>query len=76
MSWAAYGTMGSGASFTVTGGFLNTATSSLNRVTGRILKISTVSVFKEASKNFAFYFLCNKDKKNYKPPTHIQKVLI
>ncbi len=31
---------GSGASFTVTGGFLKTATSSLKRVTGRIFKIS------------------------------------
>jgi hypothetical protein len=30
---------GSGASFTVTGGYLNAATSSLKRVTGRILKI-------------------------------------
>jgi hypothetical protein len=45
MSWAVYGTIlesqpGSGASFTVTDGFLNAATSSLKRVTGRILKIS------------------------------------
>ncbi len=46
---------GSGASFTVTGGFLNAATSSLKRITG--------SVFKEASKNLAFDFLRNKDKK-------------
>jgi hypothetical protein len=52
---------GSRASFTVTWGFLNAATSSLNRVTGRILKL--VSVFKEASKILAFDFHSNKDKK-------------
>jgi hypothetical protein len=42
---------GSGASLMITGGFMNAATSSLKRVTGRILKL--VSVFKEANKNFA-----------------------
>jgi hypothetical protein len=45
MSYVVYGAVleskpGSGVSFTVTGGFLNAATSPLNRVTGRIVKIS------------------------------------
>ena len=48
---------GSGASFTVTGGFLDAAT----------------SVFKEARKNFAFDFLSNKDKQNFKNHQHIKK---
>jgi hypothetical protein len=52
------------ASFTVTGEFLNAATSSLKRVTGRILKL--VSVFKEASQDFIFHFLHNKAAKNLK----------
>jgi hypothetical protein len=43
--------LGSGASFKVIGRFLNAATSSLKRATGRILKIS---VFKEERKNLAF----------------------
>jgi hypothetical protein len=40
----------------IIGGFLNAATSSLKRVTGRIFKIS---VFREASKNLAFDNLSN-----------------
>jgi hypothetical protein len=66
---------GCGASFTVTGGFLNAATSSSKGVTGRILKISTVTVFKEASNNLSFDFLLYEDKQIVnKPPAHIQKV--
>jgi hypothetical protein len=61
---------GYGASFTVKGGFLNAATSSLKRVTGNIFKIS---VFKEASQYFIFHFL---HRKILKPSAHIQKVLI
>jgi hypothetical protein len=60
MSWSVYGTIfripaGSGASFTVTGGFLNWG------VTGGLKKL--VSVFKEASKNLAFDFLIIKTNK-------------
>jgi hypothetical protein len=55
---------GSGASFTVTGRFLNAATSSLKRVIGRTFKIS--KCFKEASKNLGFDFLSNKDKTKFK----------
>jgi hypothetical protein len=48
MSWAVYGTIlesqpGSVARFTGTGGFLNASTSSLKRVTGRIIKIRKCS---------------------------------
>ncbi len=50
--------------FTDRGRFLNAATSSLKRVTGRTFKIS-VSVFK-GSKNLAFDFLSNKDKTKFK----------
>jgi hypothetical protein len=62
IAWAVYGTIfritaSSGASFTVTGGFLDAAT----------------SVFKEARKNFAFDFLSNKDKQNFKNHQHIKK---
>jgi hypothetical protein len=39
-----------GASFTVTGGLLHTATNSLKRVTGRILK--TRKCFQRSNKNF------------------------
>jgi hypothetical protein len=61
MSWAVYGTIfrittGYGASFTVTGGFLNAATITLKR-DGRIFKLA--SVFKEARKNLAFDYLGN-----------------
>jgi hypothetical protein len=75
--WAIYRTIfrstagGSGASFfSVIGGFLNAATSSLKRVTERI--------FKEASKNLVFDFLINKDTKkiNLKPTAYILEVLI
>jgi hypothetical protein len=38
--------------------------------------LKLVSVFKEGSKNLAFKFLSNKDKKILKPPSNIQKVLI
>jgi hypothetical protein len=63
MSWAVYGTIseshpGYGAIFTVPekGGFLNAATISLKRITGRIFKTSKVSVFKEASQHFYLPF--------------------
>jgi hypothetical protein len=58
MSWAVYGTIfritpESGASFTVTGGFMNAAIRSLEMVPKVFLKL--VSVFKEASKNLVRY---------------------
>ena len=55
---------GYGASFTITGGFLNAETSSLKRLTGRIFKIS--KCFKEATQDFIFHFLHNKAAKKLK----------
>jgi len=67
---------GSGASFTVTGGFLNAATMSLKKVTGRIFKNYLVSVFKEARKTCHLITLAIKPKKILKSPAHILKVMI
>ncbi len=55
---------GYGASFTVTGGILNAATSSLKRVIRAIFKFG--SVFNEASQDFIFHFLYNKAAKEFK----------
>jgi hypothetical protein len=52
---------GSGASFSVTGGFLNVATRSLKRVTGRIIKIS--NCFKRSKKTWHLIILAIKTKK-------------
>ncbi len=55
---------GSGASFTVNGGFLNAATSFWTRLLVGFLNL--ISVFKEANKNLAFDFVSNKDLQNFK----------
>jgi hypothetical protein len=61
---------GSGASFSVTVGFLNVATRSLKKVTGRIFKIS--NCFKRSKKTWHFIILAIKKKKLKTPITYME----